>query len=194
MNYKINEIFYSIQGEGKYAGYPAVFVRFSGCNLSCEFCDTEHKQGKYYSKEELEMQVEKLTGGDAEIIVVITGGEPCLQIKEQEPLFSKYKVHLETNGTQEIPSWIDWVTISPKTELNLKDFDKQPNELKIIYHKRTENYLKSLENQCKAKDINLYLQPLETQGKMNIKEAVDFIKKNPKFKLSLQTHKLIGVR
>ena len=111
---KINEIFYSLQGEGFWSGTPIIFIRFSGCNLRCDFCDTEH-----YSHTEM---------SDAEIIdriktfparrVCLTGGEPSLQIDRFfiDLLHSHgYIIHIETNGTHAIPDGIDWITVSPKT-------------------------------------------------------------------------------
>ena len=117
---KINEIFYSLQGEGCFTGTPMVFVRFSGCNLACEFCDTHHTEGRMMD--------------DAEILaaalvfparrVVLTGGEPSLFIDEAFiAMWHKhgYTVHIETNGTCELPAGIDWVTCSPKIDCQPKD-------------------------------------------------------------------------
>lgn len=188
MKYKVNEIFYSIQAEGYYSGYPAVFIRFSGCNLKCPWCDTKyHNEGKEYTKEELEQEVEKLTKGNKEIIIVFTGGEPTLQLKNEEELLKGYYRTIETNGLLFAPSWIDWITCSPKTDI---EFIQLPNEIKVVYEKHREEYFKKLLNY----NTRLYIQPLEDNGTMNIKECMDFILKNPEFKLSLQIHKMIGVR
>ena len=190
MKYKVNEIFYSIQAEGANAGSPAIFVRLSGCNLKCPWCDTKnHDKGKWYTKEELEAEVRNLA--DNRVIVVFTGGEPTLQLKEDEELLPEYYKTIETNGTNPVPSWIDWITCSPKTNI---DFDKtsfKPNEVKVVYEKNREKYLEDLIwNNCYL----LFLQPLEEDGKMNISETIEFIKKHPEYRLSLQFHKMIGVR
>ena len=192
MKYKINEIFYSIQAEGYYSGYPAVFIRFSGCNLKCPWCDTKnHNEGKEYTKEELEQEVEKLTNGNTEIIIVFTGGEPTLQLSNEEELLEKYYKTIETNGIllDKIPSWINWITCSPKTDLHIS---KIPNEIKLVFEKNRVEYFKKLKMFHRL--VRLYIQPLEENGKMNIKECMDFILKNPEFKLSLQIHKMIGVK
>lgn len=188
MKYKVNEIFYSIQAEGYYSGYPAIFVRFSGCNLQCPWCDTKyHNEGKEYTKEELEQEVEKLTNGNKNIIIVFTGGEPTLQLKNEEELLKGYYRTIETNGLVNAPEWIDWTTCSPKQNYH---FANIPNEIKVVFEENRIDYFKEL------LDLNtkLYIQPLEKDGKMNTNECIDFIKENPKFKLSLQIHKMIGVR
>lgn len=188
MNYKINEIFYSIQTEGHYSGTPAVFVRFSGCNLQCTWCDTKnHNEGKIYTKEELEKQVINLIKDKDNTIIVFTGGEPTLQLKEEEELLKGYYRCIETNGILKPPSWINWITCSPKTKV---DFNKiKPDEVKYIYDKKNPLYSNNL-----PLNSLLYLQPLELNGQMNYIETIEYIKKYPKFRFSLQYHKIIGIR
>ena len=189
MKYKVNEIFYSLQAEGFFAGTPAVFVRLCGCNLQCPWCDTKyHNEGKWYTKEELESEVRSLA--DERVLVVFTGGEPTLQLKEEEELLPEYYKTIETNGTNPVPSWIDFVTCSPKTDIDSENAPLDPDEVKVVYEKGREKYLESL---TKYKRM-LYLQPLEENGKMNIEETIDFIKKHPQYRLSLQFHKMIGIR
>lgn len=191
MSYKVNEVFYSLQTEGEHAGKSSVFVRFCGCNLSCPWCDTKyHSVGEMYTKQELEEKVEVLAKGNKDIIVVLTGGEPTLQLKEEEPLFNGYYTCIETNGTNRVPSWINWITCSPKSSINFSSVGRMPDEVKVVYEHGRDKYLKSL----LKLDTKLFIQPLELDGKMNIAEAVDFIKLNPKYRLSLQYHKIIGVR
>ena len=184
MSYKVNEIFYSIQTEGLYTGTPAIFIRFSGCNLKCSWCDTNHNTGRFYTKKQLEDRVKKLSKDKP--IIVFTGGEPTLQLKEEEELLKGYERHIETNGLLKVPSWIDWVTVSPKT--NITKFKNKVDEIKVVFEKRRIGYIKSLK--CK----NLFIQPLEKEDKMNIRQVIKFIKENPKFRLSLQYHKIIGIR
>ena len=190
MKYKINEIFYSIQAEGFYAGTPAIFIRFSGCNLSCPWCDTKyHNEGKFYTKDELEKKVFSMIPKNQKenIIIVFTGGEPTLQLKENEELLEGMYRTIETNGLLPVPSWIDWITCSPKLDIIPKTM---PNEIKVVYEENRKEYYKNLLEY----DTMLFMQPLETEGKMNIQETIDFIKQNPKYRFSLQYHKLIGVR
>lgn len=194
MKYKVNEIFYSVQAEGQYAGHPAVFVRLCGCNLKCPWCDTKyHNEGTFYTKQELESAVQKLSKDKKNVIVVFTGGEPTLQLKDEEELLKGYRRHIETNGTRPVAKWIDYVTCSPKSDIDFKAMGRQPDEIKVICEKGREKYLQSL-IPMQAKGTRLYLQPLELNGKMNIEDTMKFILQNPVYKLSLQFHKMIGVR
>ena len=191
MKYKVNEIFYSLQAEGTYAGCPAIFVRLSGCNLKCPWCDTKyHNEGRWYTKEELEQAVRNYSADAENVIVVFTGGEPTLQLKEEEELLPEYYRTIETNGTNPVPSWIDWITCSPKTDLEFNIHTRMPNEIKVVYEEGRENYLDYL----KTLPVRLFLQPLEIDGYMNTKDTVEYIKKNPKYKLSLQFHKMINIQ
>ena len=113
-SYRINEIFYSLQGEGFWTGTPAVFVRFSGCNLRCPFCDTAHQAFTPMSADDI------LSACSEAPVVVLTGGEPGLQVDAAliEALHGAgYRVHIETNGTVALPGGIDWVTLSPKEDV-----------------------------------------------------------------------------
>ena len=134
---KINEIFYSLQGEGANTGIPAVFVRFSGCNLRCAFCDTKHEKGTLMTDDEIFAAVSRYTEAR---LIVLTGGEPSLFIDEEFVKLMKLtgkQVAIETNGTKELPPNIDWVTLSPKMgfeggsahEVVLSECD----ELKVVY-------------------------------------------------------------
>ena len=127
---KINEIFYSLQGEGFHTGTPAVFVRFSGCNLKCSFCDTQHEEGVLMSDEEILAEVGKYPA----VTVILTGGEPSLWIDREFVdclhRMGKY-VCIETNGTHFLPDNIDWVTCSPKQGAKL--CISRMDEVKVVY-------------------------------------------------------------
>ena len=190
-SYRINELFYSIQGEGEFAGAPAVFVRFSGCNLACPWCDTDHSHGEEMTRDELETAVRKLLADRDGAIVVLTGGEPSLQLHDDEPLFQGFTrfVCIETNGTQPVPDWVDWVTVSPKDELN--PIVPRPDELKFVFEPEHIPYYLSMQDAGCVK----FIQPLARKdGTSNLREAVDFVLAHPRFKLSVQLHKMIGVR
>ena len=120
--YRINEIFYSLQGEGFHSGTPAVFVRFSGCNLACPFCDTDFSAYEEMTARQIAERVEALLPEETlslrSPIIVLTGGEPALQV-DRELLIGLHTllslpIHIETNGTLPLPEEIDWVTCSPK--------------------------------------------------------------------------------
>lgn len=191
--YKVNEIFYSIQGEGSMTGRAAIFVRLSGCNLACPFCDTQHQEGQFYTADEICQQIKDYPAN----LVVITGGEPSLQLDEAliDKLHDKgHVVAIETNGTRVLPSNVDWVTLSPKdlfcpkAELVLKTAD----EIKVVYdgeHIRTYDEIYT---------NNRYIQPCDTgDNKKNaaiIDKTIEYVKNNPQWKISLQTQKILKVR
>jgi len=189
--YRVNEIFYSIQGEGSFAGTPAVFVRFSGCNLACPWCDTDHSHAVEMTHDELEGAVRDLLKDREGALVVLTGGEPALQLRDDDPLFRELGscICVETNGTLPVPDWVDWVTVSPKN--GLSPIVPAPDELKFVFEPEHIPYYLSLEEERCEKSI----QPLARKdGTTNLAEALEFVLAHPRFKLSVQLHKIIGVR
>lgn len=178
---KINEIFYSLQGEGFHTGTPAVFVRFSGCNLKCSFCDTQHEDGRMMSDDEIIAEVCKYPCR----MVILTGGEPGLWIdgKLTAALHAAGKyVAIETNGTCILPEDIDWVTCSPKEGAILKV--SRIDEVKVVYvGQDVSEYLKQPAR-------HFFLQPCSGQ---NTNDVISYIKEHPQWRLSLQTHKLIDI-
>ena len=190
-SYRVNEIFYSIQGEGSFAGTPAVFVRFSGCNLACPWCDTDHSHAVEMTHDELEDAVRGLLEGHEGAIIVLTGGEPALQLRDDEPLFRGFssRVCIETNGTLPVPDWVDWITVSPKN--GLSPVVPRPNELKFVFEpEHIPYYISMQEAGCEK-----YIQPLARKdGTTNLPDALEFVLAHPRFRLSVQLHKIIGVR
>lgn len=197
---RINEIFYSLQGEGRWAGTPCVFVRFSGCNLMCDFCDTKHEEYTKMTEVEMLNFITECDKGSNR--VVLTGGEPALQLTEEfiEMLHAVgYYVAVETNGTRPLPPGIDWITCSPKSEFcdNAKvilDDSNFIDEIKVIYRGKHEDM--SAYDSLSA--MNYYLQPCDVgdpaENRRIMQEAIEYIKSNPKWKLSLQTQKILGIR
>lgn len=190
---KINEIFYSVQGEGLHAGRPAHFIRFSGCNLHCPFCDTKHEEGVMMTDEEI---LEKINFGSN--MVVLTGGEPSLFIDEQfiRKLnnLGKY-VCIETNGTHKLPKGKFFVTLSPKFEFVSKAElkVKRASELKVVWNGKNNMY--------KYSDIvakHRFIQPCDTQDKEKnaqiMQEVVEYVKEHPEWRVSVQTQKILNVR
>ena len=186
--YRVNEIFYSIQGEGHYSGYPSVFIRLSGCNLCCPWCDTDFSSYQEMSAQQIEEKVENLSNGNPNVHVVFTGGEPSLQLSEEEPICPARYICIETNGTNSIPTWINWVTVSPKKRMNPVC---RYQELKFVFELENIDFYQKFSNVREEK----WIQPLSnTDGSSNVYDALDFVLKHPEFKLSLQIHKLLGVR
>jgi 7-carboxy-7-deazaguanine synthase len=213
MNYSVKEIYYTLQGEGANVGRPAVFLRFTGCNLwsgreedrseaICQFCDTDFvgtngpNGGKFSTPEQLATRVLSLwpitEGGYRHPFVVCTGGEPLLQL--DEPLVTAFherniEVAIETNGTQVPPPGIDWICVSPKagTELVLKS----GNELKLIYPQIGADP----EMYEHLDFLHFFLQPMDGPlRERNTRLAMDYCLTHPKWRLSLQTHKILNIR
>lgn len=193
--YKINDIFYSIQGEGRWAGRAAIFVRFSGCNLKCPFCDTDFKEFKEMGEIEILEKIQSLS--DSCKFVVFTGGEPTIQLDENlTALLQKwgYYIAIETNGTHKIPGGVNWVTCSPKCAFTEKaePVIKVATELKVVFDGKHE-----------ISDFGIdadyfYVQPCDTGDKAKnaeiLKQTIDFVEANPKWQLSLQQQKIINVK
>lgn len=191
---KINEIFYSVQGEGFHAGTPAVFIRFSGCNLKCPFCDTNHFTGNEMSVSDI---IEEITKYPARLII-ITGGEPSLFLTDElvNKLHDKGKyVAVETNGTNKLPSSVDWVTLSPKDNFvkNAVPVNQIYDEVKVVFdgNQNVDKYLS-----IPAKQY--YLQPCdtgnETLNKEIINKTLEHCMKEGKWRISIQIHKILNVR
>ena len=195
--FKINEIFYSLQGEGYHSGTPAVFVRFSGCNLRCHFCDTQHQAGVTMSLQEIIDEVNKFPQAP---LVVLTGGEPSLFIDETFVAALKQQtgkmITIETNGTRPLPANLDWVTLSPKAAFAGGDLFpcvvKRCDELKVVYLCQDLAQYEGIEAQYR------FLQPCfcenETQRQANMKACVDAVMQNPGWRLSLQIHRVLNIR
>ena len=208
-NYIVKEIFYTLQGEGYNAGKAAVFCRFSGCNLwngkeknrenaICSFCDTDFvgTNGALGGKYTLINLVDKITrlwpSTKKDKFIVFTGGEPLLQLDKlliKEIKDNNFKIAIETNGTILPPPGIDWVCVSPKAKSNF--ILKKANEIKLVYPQENLDPRKFEELEFD----HFYIQPLYNKKlKENNKKAIDFVLKNPSWKLSIQSHKYIGVQ
>ncbi len=197
---KINELFYSIQGEGFHSGTPAVFVRFSGCNLHCSFCDTHHEEGKTMSESEI---VDEVSRYPAEW-VILTGGEPSLFITEElvKALHKAgKKVAVETNGTHPLPASVDWVTLSPKdafcegAEVKLQRCD----ELKLVFMPSKDGKAPAyITKYLSIPASHYYLQPCDTgdekQNRDIRRQVFDYCLSHPRWSISIQLHKVLNVR
>ena len=234
--YRVNSIFYSLQGEGHQTGCAAVFVRFAGCNLRCSFCDTVFDSYRMMDTAELLSAIAAYESR----FVVLTGGEPTLQVDEalvDELHTHGYWVALESNGTRPAPRNLDWLTVSPKIAPARSDADdtpsttpaaaqaltdgtpspaapvaadataerRQPDELKVVFDEDTdpESFLPSPftlhPSPLPTSPLSplLYLQPCDTgnagRNARITAACVDYIKRHPWWRLSLQTHKFIGI-
>lgn len=193
--WKVNEIFCSLQGEGYFAGTPAVFIRFSGCNLRCDFCDTTHQSGTMMSLPQILEIVERHASVP---FVVLTGGEPALQATDELikalHLIGK-RVAIETNGTRELPHGIDWVTLSPKCGFN--GGDREPMRLTECDELKVVCLGQDLSQYDSIKAAHRFLQPCfvtdEKKRKELLKLCVDTVMANPGWRVSLQIHRVLGI-
>jgi 7-carboxy-7-deazaguanine synthase len=189
---QLAEIFYSVQGEGAWTGTPAVFVRLAGCNLSCSFCDTDYSLKFFASVEDVVARV-RSEGGDCPT-VILTGGEPLAQ-RESRALIDalradRRRVHIESNGTlpTELPDDV-WLTVSPKERLT-PAMARRANEAKLIVDGRVPSeWIGAF-----PAGTPMFLQP-EGNKPANVALALEAVQRDPqRLRLSLQTHKFIGVR
>ncbi len=194
---KINEIFYSLQGEGYNTGTASVFVRLSGCNLRCSFCDTQHEQGTMMTTGQIVDAVNRYPQAP---LIVLTGGEPSLHIDHDFIAALKQgtgkRIAIETNGTHPLPAGIDWVTLSPKQ--GFEGGDTHPlvltraDELKVVYLGQ------DLEQYAGIEAAHRFLQPCYVpdpeQCRSNMQACVDAVLAHPEWRLSLQVHRVLGIR
>ncbi len=210
MTYSVKEIFYTLQGEGQNAGRAAVFCRFAGCNLwtgreadrataVCTFCDTDFVGtdgtggGKFPDASSLADAIATAWGAGRERrLVVLTGGEPLLQV--DEPLIAAlhaadFEIAVETNGTLAAPDGIDWICVSPKADAPVRL--AQGDELKLVYPQIGQE-----PERFAALDFRHFLlQPMDGPNQAaNTASAVDYCMAHPQWRLSLQTHKFLGIR
>ncbi|MBQ2541462.1 MAG: radical SAM protein [Paludibacteraceae bacterium] len=224
--YKINEVFYTLQGEGAHTGIPAVFVRFSGCNLSCPWCDTDFREAHPMTAADIAQEALSLYDipNERRKMLVLTGGEPALQV--DKPLIDTlhdagFYICIETNGTRPLPDGIDWITCSPKmvyqsegrsilyqqSGLSAKRSSlvlKRVNEVKVVF---TGTYDPEIwREQLEAE--HWLLQPLRFTGEWllnngdafeddrndNLDDTVRYILAHPFWRLSVQLHKIVGLR
>ena len=212
MSYLVKEIFYSIQGEGFYSGRPTVFCRFAGCNLwsgkeadreeaVCKFCDTdfvgydEPEGGQFLTPAELVRRIEKLWPKEniksVKPLVVCTGGEPLLQLDIEliSALHEKgWEVAVETNGTLLPPPGIDWICVSPKAGAKLLLSSGQ--ELKLVFPQ-----LEDPEKYAMLDFQYFFLQPMDAPNcEVNMRLALEYVLSHPQWWLSLQRHKILGIK
>jgi 7-carboxy-7-deazaguanine synthase (Cx14CxxC type) len=209
MSYAVKEIFLTLQGEGGQAGRPAVFLRFAGCNLwnglerdrataVCSFCDTDFVGmdgpggGRFATPDDLAAAVEAAwTGGPDNRLVVLTGGEPLLQVDEAliGALHARgFSIALETNGTLPVPAGVDWICVSPKADAPVVQTSGQ--ELKLVYPQA-----KAMPERFEHLAFERFLlQPMDGPDRAaNTEAAIAYCLAHPKWRLSVQTHKYLGI-
>ncbi|MDQ2823172.1 MAG: 7-carboxy-7-deazaguanine synthase [Pseudomonadota bacterium] len=210
MTYSIKEIFYTLQGEGAHAGRPAVFCRFSGCNLwtgreqdrataTCQFCDTDfvgtdgERGGKFRDAQTLAAEIDSLWPASypASKYVVFTGGEPLLQLDTAliDAMHAVgFMIAIETNGTLPVPAGVDWICVSPKVGATL--VVHKGDEIKVVIPQAGQD----ITDYQQLDFANYFVQPMDGPlAAFNTQLAIDTCRRNPQWKLSLQTHKLLQI-
>ena len=206
--YAVKEIFYTLQGEGAHAGRAAVFCRFAGCNLwsgreqdrataDCQFCDTDfvgtdgEGGGKFATADALSDACAKVAGNAGATFIVLTGGEPMLQVDDAliDALHARgFTIAIETNGTLPVPRAIDWICVSPKAGTDLQQ--RSGDELKLVFPQPDLDP----ETVTGLAFTHRYLQPMDgPDAKANTDRAIAYCKAHPGWRLSVQTHKLLGI-
>lgn len=193
----VMEYFYTIQGEGKFAGHAAYFIRLAGCDVGCVWCDVKESwDSKQHPDMPVESLVEQVKDTPAKI-VVITGGEPTmynLNVLTKKLQEAGFRTHIETSGAYKLTGVWDWVCLSPKkfkpTRLSVY---KQADELKVVVYNKhdflwAEKHIELVDNKCM-----LYLQPEWGRRDKIMPLLVDYLKENPKWKVSVQTHKYLNI-
>ncbi|WP_332741121.1 7-carboxy-7-deazaguanine synthase [Hydrogenophaga sp.] len=212
MSYAVKEVFYTLQGEGLRAGRPAVFCRFAGCNLwsgreedreraVCRFCDTDFvgtdgvRGGKFAAAAQLAALAASLwPESQGHRYIVLTGGEPLLQVDDEliEALHDlDFEIAVETNGTLPVPSGIDWICVSPKAGADW--VQRSGHELKLVWPQPTL-LPQTVQALCDVQFDHWLLQPMDgPQRAANTRSAIDFCQQHPRWRLSLQTHKILDI-
>ncbi|MFT3730770.1 MAG: 7-carboxy-7-deazaguanine synthase [Hyphomicrobium sp.] len=208
--YAVKEIFYTLQGEGANAGTPAVFCRFAGCNLwsgreqdrakaTCQFCDTDFvgtdgpRGGRFDTAEALARSCRAAAEPetDAPKFVVLTGGEPMLQVDQElvDALHGQgFRIAIETNGTLPVLDTIDWICVSPKAGADLQQ--RRGHELKLVFPQSGVDPASYLDMPFEQR----FLQPMDgPEQRANTAAAIAYCKANPAWRLSVQTHKILGI-
>jgi 7-carboxy-7-deazaguanine synthase len=207
--YSVKEMFYTLQGEGAHAGRPAVFCRFTGCNLwsgrekdraaaICNFCDTDfvgtdgQNGDKFVTAESLAMKIQSFwPTPEGKPYVVFTGGEPALQLDQalvSAMHLAGFEIAIETNGTKPLPEGIDWICVSPKASAEV--IIQTGHELKLVYPQ-----LDAMPEKFTTLNFDhFYLQPMDNQDQNNnTQQVIEYCMRHPQWKMSLQTHKIIGI-
>ncbi|HHW7569478.1 TPA: 7-carboxy-7-deazaguanine synthase QueE [Mannheimia haemolytica] len=198
--FPIVEIFESLQGEGFNTGMPAIFVRFGKCNLTCPWCDTNYNQFEQWTLSDILAKVRDYSAKN----VIITGGEPTIQpnlsLLLNQLKKEGYFLAIETNGLKEVPAQIDYIATSPKRMYQEK-YQRRciefANEVRIVVDGEVQGFCEQIESQIKAE--HYYLSPCEVEGKMNLLETITQLgllnqrSNKPKWQLSIQTHKIVGI-
>ena len=193
----VMECFYSLQGEGVFAGHAAYFIRLAGCDVGCFWCDVKESWNKdLHQKQAISKIVEKASSYPTRLII-ITGGEPLMHNLDwlTEALKKKeFTIHIETSGAYPLSGKLDWITLSPKRfKKPVQEIYQKANELKIIVYSLSDLEFAKQESQKVSTSCKLLLQPEWSKSDKILPLLIEFVKENPQWQISLQTHKYLGI-
>jgi len=195
--YSLVETFDSIQGEGLYAGSLCFFLRLGGCDIGCHWCDEKKSWDESKHPKTSLIDIVSLVSKSPSEIVIVTGGEPLMHnLDKLSSELKKYKkVHLETSGAYRLSGNWDWITLSPKkNKLPLAEIYKKTDELKCIIYNQSDFDFAIEQSKKVSENCLLYLQPEWDKKTQILDNIINFIKKHPRFKLSVQKHKYLGLQ
>jgi len=195
--YSLVETFESIQGEGFFAGTLSFFLRLGGCDIGCHWCDEKKSWDEKKHPQSSLIDIVNLVSQSSSEVVIVTGGEPLIHnLNKLSFEIKKYKkIHLETSGAYKLSGDWDWITLSPKkNKLPLPEIYKKANELKCIIYNQSDFDFAIQESKKVSQNCLIYLQPEWGKRDEIINEIINFIRINPRFKLSIQTHKYLGLQ
>ena len=197
MSFPIMEYFYSVQGEGVFVGQPSFFIRMGGCDVGCVWCDVKDSwDAEKHPKLPIDFLIEEAKKYSSRLLI-ITGGEPAMyDLTELTKSFKKagFQVHIETSGAYPLVGNFDWITFSPKKfKQPLESVAKMANELKIVVFNKSDIHWAEEHQKLVTSDCKLFLQPEWDKRKITEKIVFDYVLTNPKWFVSLQTHKYLGV-
>ena len=195
--YSLVETFDSIQGEGLYAGSLCFFLRLGGCDIGCHWCDEKKSWDESQHPKTSLIDIVNLVSKSPSEIVIVTGGEPLMHnLDKLSSELKKYKkVHLETSGAYRLSGNWDWITLSPKkNKLPLAEIYKKTDELKCIIYNQSDFDFAIEQSKKVSENCLLYLQPEWGNKTQILDNIINFIKKHPRFKLSVQKHKYLGLQ
>ena len=196
-SFPIMEYFYSVQGEGVFVGQPSFFIRMGGCDVGCVWCDVKDSwDAEKHPKLPIDFLIEEAKKYSSRLLI-ITGGEPAMyDLTELTKSFKKagFQVHIETSGAYPLVGNFDWITFSPKKfKQPLESVAKMANELKIVVFNKSDIHWAEEHQKLVTSDCKLFLQPEWDKRKITEKIVFDYVLTNPKWFVSLQTHKYLGV-
>ncbi len=193
----IMEAFYTLQGEGVFTGHAAYFIRLGGCDVGCFWCDVKESWDKEAHPQQSISQIVKEASSFPARLAIITGGEPLMHdLDELTAALKKegFRVHIETSGAHPLSGTLDWITLSPKRfKKPVEDIYQKAHELKMVIYALSDLEWAQEEAKKVSDSCKLLIQPEWSKSSKNLPILIEFVKENPRWQVSLQTHKFMDI-